>query len=498
MMPREFKETRDAEFRTLHSPFEPADVLPGEPIIARVRLKSLAGVVADQTHLLPVWRISPFGVELVSDSLSRELTTGACLDLTLTISSQVSHFEGLVVEANAVVNGHSLVGLRWHRAPKSGPAWDERRDTERWTCSPEFYPTGVAANPARFNDFIHFRVRDISATGMRIVTSLRNKYLVPGMVLDTLISCPTIGQVTAQLEVVHMQVLEEEGRSYLALGTKFHGLTRYSAEIFGQYILQFGPPISLRTLQEAGLVGRSLSRAVDFGYVRTDQEYRKVLELRRMAYSRVGKMPEDIPLTDVGDINDTRARILIGQYRGDCVATMRLMFHNPGDPFEHEKHVVFPTDFPRRDLIIECTRACTHPDYRNGDLLFGLFRHGVVTALQSKRRWILSSATKSLLGLYKKGGAEVTSICYNPPELGGEDHFLFLIDVHRCMLGHGIGPVYWNLLYADVWQQFNVAEIIDVYPGSTLRISFYRLLRPFVELFAAWMKRPRKSEKGHG
>jgi predicted GNAT family N-acyltransferase len=234
---------------------------------------------------------------------------------------------------------------------------------------------------------------------------------------------------------------------------------------------------------------------MDFGYVRTADEYRQVLELRKMAYSAAKKLPEGVAAEETADIFDTRSRIMIGRYRGDVVATMRLMFHEPNDVFEHEQYITLPPDFPPRGEIIEITRVCTHPAYRGSDLLLGLFKDALMTCVQSKRRYLLGSATKKLLPLYTNIGFKVTPLVYRHEALGGEEHFIFLGDMQSALAGEGVGPLVWNAIFADIWNFLDLRGYVDVNPVVSTRLAMYRLVRPLTQVLARRFSKPRAAKK---
>lgn len=472
----------------LHAPFIPADVRAGEPVRAEVRVKNSTRAPID----MRVWRISPFGVELLLPP-DNSLHQGDEIDLTLRLGHQASEFTGLVVTTTAAENGRSLVGVRWYaREDTSAPPDADRRASARWICGVEFLPTGVAANPVRFSDFIHFRVRDISSSGLQIVTSLRNKFLVPGMVLDTMISCPATGQVKVELKLVHARIVSENGKDFLALGVAMIRPTPQTLQTFGQYVLQFGGAASLEELRKGGLTVQSSARAVEFGYVRTPEEYKAVLALRLRAYGEAGKLDQAGPPDAMADIFDSRARILVGRYRGEVVASLRLIYHEPDDPTEHEQYTSFPESFPRKDEMVEITRVCTHPDYRRGDLLLGLFRHTILTVLQSRRRWILGSSTEKLLPIYTRIGCKPTDVRFRHEAVGGEEHVMFLGDCYAGLAGKGMSPVVWNILFNDMLEHIDVRDILGDNPLTAARLGIYRALAPVARLIYARMMRPKK------
>ena len=100
----------------------------------------------------------------------------------------------------------------------------ERRRQVRWLCSDEFHPTGVASNPAKSNDFILFRVLDVSPSGLRLQTSLRNNFIVRGMRLDVIVSFPMVSQITVRLTVQNVSFISRNKKEFLAVGAQIRRL----------------------------------------------------------------------------------------------------------------------------------------------------------------------------------------------------------------------------------------------------------------------------------
>ena len=490
---RHFAPTSERTMAQIHSPFNPAEVYNGDPIVAQVTLRNSENKTSFE---LPVVRISPLGIELElpSDpqSSASQIINGTPIDLTVRISNQTSEFFGLVVVSRHPERNRQLIGIRWCQETERKDPKVERRRATRWLCGEDFLPTGIAPNPTRFNDFVYFRVKDISKEGLQLSTSLRNKFLIPGMRLEAMVSFPMVGQVALHLKIKNTYIRSIEGKDYLSLGAEILDTDEKTLGTIGQYILQFGPSNSTATLKNEGLHIQSVSSALDFSFVKTADEYREVLELRKLTYGACGKIDNDLPAEKTGDIFDTRSRILTARHHGTLVGSLRLMFHDPEDTTEHEQFVKLPENFPRKDEIVEVTRVCTRPDYRGSDLFYALMKQLPIIVLQSKRRWLLGSATTSLMPIYKKIGYEGTNITYSHKDLGNEPHEILLGDIPKITAGVGVGAAIWNELYSDVSDYLVGNNDIDLDPIMNLRINIYRALAPVTRLFTSGARNPKK------
>jgi predicted GNAT family N-acyltransferase len=460
----------------IHGSVIPADVRPGDPISACVRTAGALGEGA----AAPVWRISPLGVELVRTAPLRAVSAGDALDVTMRVGGSVSSFPALRVAAIRSDRGRELVALRWAE-PAAGndrPA-SERRSVSRFGCEREWLPTGTVANAVRYDDRIRFRIADISRSGMQLLTSLRNKFLIPGVEFTGSCTFPTVGQAEIAFRVVRAGLAQDGAKRFVALGVTWSVRDPEVRELVGQYLLQFGPGATVQELRETGFHVQSSSRAVDFGAIRTDGEYREVLALRRVAYLRAGKVGPGAREEDMGDALDARSRILVAKYRGRIVASVRLMFPPSADaPLKHEDYVALPPGTPARDEVVELSKFCTHPEFRGSDLFYTLVKHCALTTMQSGRRYAVMSCTDELVRPYGRVGFRKLGASYVHPTMGLEHH-LMIAEVDKVVAGKDVNPVVWNLIGgSELW---SFARLCGVAPESRLlhaRVSLWRVFGP--------------------
>ena len=245
----------------------------------------------------------------------------------------------------------------------------------------------------------------------------------------------------------------------------------------GQQLMQFSSRFTPRKLQELDLACESVKEICKFESVTTDDDMLAVLELRRIAYSRAGKVSDDCNPEDLEDKFDQRAIILVAKHHDRVVASLRLILNDQNRSCEHEQFVVLPKNFPKREDIIEITRVCTHPDYRGSDLLQGLFQYASKIALLIDRPYIIGSSTPSLLGLYTRIGFHSTKIKYLHQDLNNQAHVIFLAKKTDILLGRGVNPLYWQSMYEDVLR-FAIEEDIRLFATrrDAIRIRIFRIL----------------------
>lgn len=476
----------------LHETISPADIRPHERVLARIRLREDGGAFEE----IRVWRLSPLGVELVADHLGQSYRKGDPIDLELTLSGQRTLFEGLVVDLVSDHDNVRLLGVRLSRKIVSAVPGVERRTGERWICSDEFLPTCVAPTPGRFDDFMYFQVRDISAEGLQLTCSLRNKFLIPGMRLSLTTVFPMAQVVQLDIELVRVGIASFAGRDRLVVGTRFKSLSENSRTILGQYILQFGNVDTLDDLKKVGLAPQSVSLGVDFYNLKTEEDYRAVLELRFLAHRADGNLREGAEVEDLADLNDARSRIIIGKYKGRTVATARIRFNEIDEPLEHETYVEWPKSLPRRDQIVEVSRVATHPAFRRNDLLAALFRYCYLNVVQSDRPWAVISCLDHMVSFYEKVGFRHTGLKHTEP-LWQEDRVLniMIINTTELVVGRGVNPFYWNLMWRDVAQFVSAQSIMQPTGIDRARLMAYKAFGP-ISALAFQVRRAMRPTKG--
>ncbi len=473
----------DLDFSRIHEIIRPADVRKNDRIEARVRSTDLGELVPMQ-----VWKLSSLGVELVVDQQSAQLEKGSVVDLDLLIAGQRVHFDGSVVDIVQQNDHIKLAGIRFHRAENAGYQGPDRRTQHRWVCSPDYYPTATCPTPGSINDHMYFKIRDISSEGMQLTSSLRNKILVPGMVLHITANFGADGSFHVPVEVTRVGFASEGGRDRLAIGTRFKTLTSRMKSIISQYLIQFSTTTTLTELKEQGLWPKSVSSAVDFSYLSTKSEYEEVKELRLLAHRADQNLNQDVQAEDMGDRYDGAARIIIGRHGGKVVCTVRVIFNTEDEPLEHEELLEWPDSLPRRSEIVEVSRLAIDPAYRHGDLLAGVLEFISVTIVQN-HRYIVMSCLERMIPFFGSVGLKATGFTYESKIFNDEGHVL-LGETDRILLGRDIDPIVWNLVYRRAADTMIEANMLIPTGIDRSRLATYRMLSPLAKLMA-WVRRRR-------
>jgi GNAT superfamily N-acetyltransferase len=295
-----------------------------------------------------------------------------------------------------------------------------------------------------------------------------------------IVSFPMVSQITVRTIVQNVSFVSTNEKEHLSVGVQLDGLTANQLSVMAQYMAQFGDIDSIKEFRDSGFDQVTITPAMEYGVVRTEEDYREVLNLRHLAYIAEGKISADSSVNEVADIHDSRARILMCRFRGKTIATARLTFHEHGDITEHEEFVAWPNDFPRRDESVEVTRACTHPEFRRTGLFFALLRHVVITATQAGRSWVVTSSTEDLVPLYRFVGLANVGVTYNHPDLNNLKHVILIGNIHDALSGRSVGPTAWNQVWKDALPYMSSENAIAQDTLSRIRIALYRFVGPLL------------------
>ena len=179
----------------------------------------------------------------------------------------------------------------------------------------------------------------------------------------------------------------------------------------------------------------------------------------------------------MSDDFDRRSIIVIAKHDSRVVGSMRLIISEGHQKFEHEHSLVIPKHFPKKEDTIEITRVCTHPDYRAGDLLEGLFQYCAYVSMSHGRNWIIGSSTDDLLPMYKRLGFKTVPIFFTHQDFTGQKHTLFIANKNDIIVGKSVSPVVWSVMYEDIYKfAKNTGLLRATLPIDKLRLTLYRSL----------------------
>lgn len=421
-----------------------------------------------------VWGLNPFGIELISPMCYEGLGAGQRVQVDLVLFGQRTKFDGVIAGKETLMKQGVLLTIRFLYEDEPRDQRPQRTGT-RWLCSDKFLPVGVAPSPTYFDDWMYFHVRDISGSGMLLSTSLRNKYILPGTCLKIALMFPASGNTTVEFHIRRVGVVSEGGGDLLQVGGSFEGIEPKSRVVIGQYLIQFAPHAMLEELKSAKFVPESLFRGVTIRYAKSDDEYRRVLNLRYEANKASDQIGSAVSGEDLSESDDARSRILLATRGSDDVATIRIRFPGLEDQIEAEKYLSWPASLPRRDEFFEVSRLAISPAYRGRDVMPSVFHCVLLSAIGADRPWITVSAMEKYISFYKKIGFVETGLKYRDPRWSNELHVLVMNGM-EAMKGKGTSIFYWNLIWSPVLRDFQRDGVVVLKGMERVRIAVMRLI----------------------
>ncbi len=289
------------------------------------------------------------------------------------------------------------------------------------------------------------------------------------------------------IRIVRVGISSEGGRDFLVVGAEFVDINETTKSAIAQYLIQFSDVEDLDSLREQGFIPDSVANGVDFYFLKSEEDYRQVLNLRYEAHLREGNFGgTDVTPEDLADLRDASGRILVGKYHEKVVATGRILFPDVDTPLEQEDYIDWPVELPRRDQIIELGRVCTDPTFRKGDLFARVLQQVTATCVRVERPYVVVVALPHLLKLYKRLGCEETGLVHKQEFWKEQQHILIVNGFEVCM-GKGVSPFVWNYIYREPFEYLLSAGLIQMAGMDRVRIMIYRSLS-WITSLAAFLK----------
>ena len=262
------------------------------------------------------------------------------------------------------------------------------------------------------------------------------------------------------------------------------------AAAMGQYILQFGQAkdgVTLAEIQRQQLAVQQTSPIIDWGFAETVKDFKDVSALRLITYST--ETPDNVTKSMTFD---DRSRVLIGRFRGQLVASMRLIYCSlPDDRFEVESYLSLPKKYCEHAATAELSLLCVHPDFQDSDLTIDLMRFAFFVMLQSGRRLALHASSPEEVPFLRRMGMVDTGLRL-PETAGGRANWHVLRgDVEAIVDGRNIGPVMWNKLFFGRNEFLHRQRWHKAGRIAAARLATYRLVEPA----RAWLDRFSRSKK---
>src|SRR5215831_2548018 len=286
----------------------------------------------------------------------------------------------------------------------------ERRH-KRIKTRENFKPFLWVSDPFHLSRIVNFQVENFNVDGLQLRTSLCNKHIIVGSILENCqLLLPGIGILTVNLVICNAF----SKAKHLVFGCLFQSINKQALEMLAQYAIIGGdnlpPQFSQRKelLKAAGLTTRSLSKPCTIKVVETYQELEQIREVRFVAYKAAAKTPPGATSEMMEDEYDASAIIYCAKYGTDVIATMRVnISKNDRQKFPFEKYFGSCERLGiSRHNSCEISRLAILPEFQGSDLFIGFVKVTIQMLVKLHFDTMFCVTTNRLAPMYQRIGAD--------------------------------------------------------------------------------------------
>ena len=301
---------------------------------------------------------------------------------------------------------------------------------------------------------MHFQVDNLHAEGLQLRTSLSNKHLLVGSLLEhAQLLLPGIGAVTIHLVLCHAS----RQANHLIFGCRFHARSKQIVEMLAQYAILGGedlpPQLSQRKalLKAAGLTTRALAKPCTIKVAETPQEFAQILQVRLAAYQAAAKTPRGATTAMMQDEYDDSSILYCAKHGADVIATMRVnLCKHGGQTLPFEKYFGSCESLGiARHTSCEISKLAILPEFQGSDLFVGFVKVTVQILVQLALDDLFCVATNKLSPLYQKIGGERLGTPVRHPVLRHEGLTLHRIKTVSLVTGSHMDFDVWKKISAE-------------------------------------------------
>jgi hypothetical protein len=331
----------------------------------------------------------------------------------------------------------------------------ERRH-KRIKTRENFKPFLWVSDPWHLSRVLNFQVENFNVDGLQLRTSLCNKHIMVGSMLENCqLLLPGIGILIVSIVICHTFYKD----NHLLFGCLFQSINKPDLEMLAQYAILGGdnlpPHLSQRKelLRAAGLTTHSLSKPCTIKVVETYQELEQIREVRFIAYKAAAKTPPGATSEMMEDEYDASSIIYCAKYGPNVIATMRVnISKSDGQKFPFEQYFgsCESLGISRHDSC-EISRLAILPAFQKSDLFIGFLK--IITPMLVKLRLntMYCMATNKLSLMYQRIGTERMAEPVPHPVLADECLNLYRIKTSSFLTGAN--------MEVDVWKKISEEAI---------------------------------------
>jgi len=371
------------------------------------------------------------------------------------------HTVGIVVsKQKARISGKKMLklGIKNFSERHTQPPKEIDRANARLKTNSFLTVAAWCEHPFIFNERLFFLVKDFSPEGATLHTSLRNNILLKNMCFILNICISTHGVFTIKCKIKNIRLLKNDNR--FRIGIEFILPPTDFKCALGEYLLITHPKENPRSLSKMGFRTLRISSNLNFDYINSKEEMNELLNLRLAAYSADNPNLKKLKPADMLDKFDAYSRIFYCRSHGKMIASGRTTFIN-NDPSRSEIISKYDMKLPQNIFnksLIETTKICILPEYRETDLFIEIMKQGLLIALQTGHKYIIGLSMDEQLATYKRMGFNTLGVSCFYKEHSVKINVIH-IDLKEFKKGNSVSPIIFKK-FKPVIDYFENRELI--------------------------------------
>jgi len=412
----------------------------------KVRISSLKKEQEINGNLLD---INTEGISLAIDT-NEKLNTGEEVILSFSHSHETFSNNAIILHQKITkISGKNKIRLGFKFISKTDTSQNRsKRQYNRYTCNEFFTISAWCHHPFLFQERIFFKIIELSPDGMTLHCSARNNFLIKNMPIQLNISIP--GSVLYLVESKITNIRKVKNQDLLRLGVSYTSCPRDFKCSIGEYLLFTKQNLDSLSLAKQGYRTLKISGKLSFDYVSDKNEMINVLKLRLKAYRKDYESFESLSYMDLTDQFDNLSRHFFYRINNIYVAAGRITFLE-GNFERSQLYSQYKMKLPQwvlKSNVVEITKLCVDPDYRNTDIFLNLLKTCLLIAAQTGHDYILGVAD-DMMSSYKRIGFEPLEAKTYIKEHGVTLQAMIL-KVNTLLKGEGIStPLYQKFKVVD-------------------------------------------------
>ncbi|MFC3151265.1 GNAT family N-acyltransferase [Litoribrevibacter euphylliae] len=334
--------------------------------------------------------------------------------------------------------------------------------------------SGLITHPFFYKTSSFFEVREIS----------REKLVVEGIQPDfTLFEDMEISFTLGMFQpsrpikgLVSQVTLQPNGKVQCAIKlTK--NLPKVLIDQLNKFLMQY-TSASPEQIRKAGFKVLTVKEFIHYRFAETQADYEAVLRTRRFAYSGVQKVDSEADLERVSYFFDDYSHILMVMHNEEIIGSATMIVGD-GDKAPFEIQTFFdednPVELPPADKTIEVAALCLHPEYRDTDILHGIFEQIYMLTMMLNKDYIIASSDKFLIKLYKSIGFKLTPFSFVQPKYNNLHMSVLVINRKAAQSAIGVKKLIWWPLWGVINKYLRERRIIKFNGYLKLKSAILRL-----------------------